>query len=217
MLPLLAACLIAAGAVSAIGYLLWPTWNKNVVTTNPDLIPVSVGNTFFNIPSHAFRRHVQKQSGPQESIELSYNYPSLSVPSAPKHVSVDNFDPNAQPIDRIFVTISAHHDIMSPEIRVSTIYPRYLNDAAASEHDGIVTRPFRDGSPYEGEDLFVGTTPALVARCTRDGDTPGMCLSERRISGADITFRFPLKWLAQWRDLAGAMETLATHLNSPQG
>ena len=215
LLTMLAGSLLATGAVVLVGYLLWPTWHADV-PGKPDRIPVDVGNTFFNVPSHAFRRKVQKNSGPQESVEISYNYPSLTAP-APRHVSVENFDPNLQPIDRIFLTISAHHDIMSPEIRFSTIYPRYINDAAATESDGLTTRPFRDGSPYEGEDLFVGTNPALAARCTRDGDTPGMCLSERRIGGADLTSRFPLKWLTQWRDVAGAMETLATQLSRPHG
>ena len=63
-------------------------------------------------------------------------------------------------------------------------------------------RAFRDGTPYGGEDLFFADTPDLTARCTRDAATPGMCLSERRIDGADLTFRFPRSWLAQWRDVA---------------
>jgi hypothetical protein len=43
-----------------------------------------------------------------------------------------------------------------------------------------------------------------------------MCLSERRIGGADLTFRFPRQWLAQWRDVAGAMERLTQQLRGPQ-
>ena len=57
----------------------------------------------------------------------------------------------------------------------------------------------------------------MVARCTRDAATPGMCLSERRIDGADLTFRFPRSWLAQWRDVAGAMDKLTTQLRGPRG
>jgi hypothetical protein len=48
-----------------------------------------------------------------------------------------------------------------------------------------------------------------VARCTRDARTPGMCLSERRIGGADLVFRFPRAWLDQWRAVGNAMDTLA--------
>jgi hypothetical protein len=44
-----------------------------------------------------------------------------------------------------------------------------------------------------------------------------MCLAERRIGGADLTFRFPRAWMAQWRDVAEAMERLTAQLGSPRG
>jgi hypothetical protein len=44
-----------------------------------------------------------------------------------------------------------------------------------------------------------------------------MCLSERRIDGADLTFRFPRSWLARWRDVADAMDKLAGQLRGPRG
>jgi hypothetical protein len=59
-------------------------------------------------------------------------------------------------------------------------------------------------------------TPALVARCTRDAMTPGMCLSERRIGSADLTFRFPRQWLTEWRDVAAGMEQLVEQLHPLQ-
>jgi hypothetical protein len=78
-------------------------------------------------------------------------------------------------------------------------------------------RAFRDGSPYANEDLFVAGAPGLNARCTRDDVTPGMCLSERRVDGADLTFRFPRSWLSQWRDVANAMNRLTAQLQGPKG
>jgi hypothetical protein len=78
-------------------------------------------------------------------------------------------------------------------------------------------RAFRDGTPYSNEDMFFANTPGLSARCTRDTTTPGMCLSERRIDGADLTFRFPRSWLAQWRDVADAMDRLTVQLHGPKG
>lgn len=214
--PILLGGAIAAVAVALVGYLLWPTWQPDAVN-NPDRIPVSIGGTLFNVPAQAFRRKVQKHSGPQERVDLNYNYPSLDPPDQPKHLSVESFDENRQPIDRIFVSIAAHHDALSPEARLRTIYPRYLDQAAAPARDGLAARGFRDGSAYGNETLFIGAAPDLVARCTRDGATPGMCLSERRIGGADLTFRFPLLWLEQWRDVADAMDRLAVQLGSPQG
>jgi hypothetical protein len=122
-----------------------------------------------------------------------------------------------QPIDRIFLSISAHHDTLAPDLRVSTIYPRYLEQALQPGQDGLTMRAFRDGTPYSNEDLLLAGTPTLSARCTRDAATPGMCLSERRIDGADLTFRFPRSWLAQWRDVADAMERLTLQLHGAKG
>jgi hypothetical protein len=98
-------------------------------------------------------------------------------------------------------------------MRVRTIYPRYLERTDASSDDGLSERAFRDGTPYAGEDLFSAAAPPLTARCTRDAATPGMCLSERRIDGADLIFRFPRSWLLQWRDVAGAMDRLTVSLH----
>ena len=98
-----------------------------------------------------------------------------------------------------------------------TIYPRYLEQTLQPGQDGLTMRAFRDGTPYSNEDLFLASTPTLSARCTRDAATPGMCLSERRIDGADLTFRFPRSWLAQWRDVADAMERLTLQLHGAKG
>jgi hypothetical protein len=78
-------------------------------------------------------------------------------------------------------------------------------------------RAFRDATPYAGEDLFFANSPSLTARCSRDTSTPGMCLSERRIDGADLTFRFPRSWLAQWRDVADALDRLTLQLHGTKG
>src|SRR5262249_48739736 len=103
-------------------------------------------------------------------------------------------------------------DSLAPDMRVRTIYPRYLEQVSAAVEDGLTMRVFKEGSPYSGEDLFTSASPALTARCTRDAATPGMCLSERRVEDADLTFRFPRSWLAQWRDVAGAMERLTAQM-----
>jgi hypothetical protein len=160
---------------------------------------------------------IQRHSGPQERVDLSFAFPSLEAPDVPKHVSVDAIDTAARPIDRIFLSISAHHDALAPEARLRTIYPRYLEQTAAPGQDGLTVRAFRDGTPYSNEDLFLANTPSLDARCTRDAATPGMCLSERRVDGADLTFRFPRSWLAQWRDVVGAMDRLTAELHGPKG
>ena len=214
MIPITLACAVATGAIALVAYLLWPTWEADASST-PARLPVSIGATLFNVPTAAIRMKIQRHSGPQERVDLSFAYPSLQAPDAPKHVSADTVAETIQPIDRIFLSISAHHDSLAPDARVRTIYPRYLEQASTPGQDGLTMRGFRDGTPYSHEDLFSANTPGLNARCTRDAATPGMCLSERRVDGADLTFRFPRSWLAQWRDVANAMDRLTVQLQGP--
>jgi hypothetical protein len=216
LVPIAFAAVIAAGAIALVAYLLWPTWEP-IKSDDPARLPVSVGATLFNVPTQAVRMKVQRHSGPQERVDLSFAYPSLDAAGAPRHASAETAEAAVQPIDRIFLSIAAHHDTLAPDVRVRTIYPRYLEKVSTQGDDGMTLRAFRDGTSYSSEDLFAASAPAMVARCTRDAATPGMCLSERRIDGADLTFRFPRSWLAQWRDVAGAMDRLTAQLRGPQG
>jgi hypothetical protein len=216
MIPIMLGSAVAAGAIGLVAYLLWPTWGAGA-SSGPARLPVSVGATLFNVPATAIRMKIQRHSGPQERIDLGFAFPSLDAPEASKHVSADTVEQAVQPIDRIFLSIAAHHDTLAPDTRVRTIYPRYLEQASAPGQDGLTMRAFRDGTPYGNEDLFLADAPTLSARCTRDAATPGMCLSERRIDGADLTFRFPRSWLSQWRDVANAMDRLTLQLLGPKG
>lgn len=212
LLPIVLGGVIAAAALAFVSYLLWPTWEVDGAS-GPARLPISVGSALFNVPSASIRMKIQHHSGPQERIDLSFTYPALQPPDAPKHVSAADVEDAMQPIDRIFLSIAAHHDSLAPEIRVRTIFPRYLEQTQTLSEDGLTMRPFREGSPYSGEDLF-SAAPNLAARCTREAATPGMCLSERRVEGADLTFRFPRSWLSQWREVADAMDRLTQQLHS---
>jgi hypothetical protein len=216
MIPIMLGCAVTTGGIALVAYLLWPTWGSDA-SSSPARLPVSIGATLFNVPTAAIRMKIQRHSGPQERVDLSFAFPSLEAPEAPKHASAEIAEEAVQPIERIFLSIAAHHDTLAPDIRVRTIYPRYLAQASSPGQDGLTMRAFRDGTPYSNEDLFVANTPNLSARCTRDAATPGMCLSERRIDGVDLTFRFPRSWLAQWRDVANAMDRLTAQLRGPRG
>jgi len=216
LVPIVLGCAVTSGALALVAYLLWPTWGADA-SSSPARLPVSIGATLFNMPTMAIRMKIQRHSGPQERVDLAFAFPSLEPPDLPKHVGADAIEEAIQPIDRIFLSIAAHHDTLAPDTRVRTIYPRYLEQTSVAGQDGLTMRAFRDGTPYSNEDLFLANTPSLNARCTRDAATPGMCLSERRIDGADLTFRFPRSWLARWREVANAMERLTLQLHGPAG
>ena len=215
LMPALSGAGIAAAAIAIVAYLLWPTWHEAGASA-PSRIPVSVGGTLFNVPARAFRMKVQTHSGPQDRVDLAFAYPSLTPPEPQHRVSADSVENGPPEMDRLFLSIVAHDGTLAPDLRVRTIYPRYLEPVAQPAQDGLLTRSFREASPYAGEDLFYASAPMLVARCTRDGLTAGMCLSERRDGDADLTFRFPRVWLSQWRDVANAMESLTAQLQGPR-
>ena len=207
--------LLSISAVALIGYLLWPTWRPAPVE-RPMRLPINIGGTLFNVPANAIREKVQRHSGPQVRVDLSFEFSSLNLSGKPQHVSAATIEGAQEAITRIFLSIAEHHGAMSPETRLQTIYPRYLESASSPVADGLTLQAFRDGTPYEQEDLFLAQAQdgQFVARCTRDRETPGTCLSERRINGADLTFRFPRQWLVHWRDVAAAMHSLTVRLRS---
>jgi hypothetical protein len=119
LVPIMLAGLFTAGAIALVAYLLWPTWGAEA-SSNPARLPVSIGGTLFNVPTMAVRMKIQRHSGPQERVDLNFAFPSLEAPAAPKHVSVETVEEAVQPIDRIFLSISAHHDALAPEARLQT-------------------------------------------------------------------------------------------------
>ncbi len=191
--------LIVLGA-AFVALVLWPRWPATAVAPDAPALPVTVGGVLFNVPPGAIRVAAQRHSGAQERLDLAFLWPSL-VPPDPSAKPAPR--EQAPPIDRLFVTVEPHSITLPPSERVKSIYPRYLAETQFDGPDGLKVISFRDGTPYQGEDLFFdpAAQPGFVTRCSRPGaaGTPGMCLYERRIEGADVTVRFPSDWLTGWR------------------
>lgn len=204
--------MIGAGAIALIAYLLRPTWHAGA-SNDPERLPISIGSALFNVPSDAIRMRMQRRAGPQDRIDLAFDYPSLTPPAPHARVTSDTIEQTPAAANRIFLSISTDSDVITPQERARTIYPRYVEPQAETQ-DGLTGRAFRDNSPYRGEDLFTSDDPAFVARCTRDAMTPGMCLSQRRVDGASATFRFARSYLSDWRGVAQAMDALIERLQS---
>ena len=198
--------IVLAAAVTAL--VLWPRWPSAVAVDAPS-VPITVGGVLFNVPPAAIRVAVQRVPGTQARLDLAFLWPSLKAPGPAAKPAVSDEPP---PIDRMFVTIAAQTTTLPPTERVKTIYPRYLADTQYDGPDGLKLISFRDGTPYQGEDIYFDpkAQPGFLVRCNRPskGGTPGMCLSERRIGNADVTVRFPSDWLSDWRKVAAGIETL---------
>jgi len=214
LLPLIVLATVAVSAFVYIGYVLWPRWPTPRL--DAPALPITVAGVAFNLPPAAIRVPVQRRPGAQERVDLAFLWPSLEPP-----------DPNAKPpapgtmptpsqaFARVFMTIAAAGDTLAPADRALTIYPRYTAAEAAPGPGGLTVVAFRDGTPYQGEDLIYDEpAPSFFVRCTRNraGPVPGICLYERRIDAADVVERFPRDWLRDWRMVADKLDRLLASL-----
>jgi hypothetical protein len=211
--PLLLFAAVVLTAAVYVAYVLWPRWPETPVARDAPSLPVVVADVAFNIEPAAIRQAVQRRPGAQDRIDLAYLWPSLLPPDPARKPTVGA---PADPNERLFVTIQAADATLPLIDRVKTIYPRYLAAEPAAGPEGLTVRAFRDGTPYQGEELaFEPATPEhFLARCSRRGvNNSGSCLLERRIGNADITVRFPRDWLSDWRSVAGGIDRLLARLH----
>jgi hypothetical protein len=211
--PLVLFALAVAGAVAYVAYVLWPRWPDAPVALDAPALPITVAGVTFNIEPAAIRMTVQRHPGAQERVDLAYLWPSLTPPDPALKPTVGApVDPN----QRLFVTIASGDTTLPIIERVQTIYPRYLAPDASAGPDGLGLRDFRDGTPYQGEELvFEQAAPEhFLARCSKKGVVnAGECLLERRVGNADVTLRFPRDWLSDWRSVASGIDRLMARLH----
>jgi len=213
----------ALAALALIAYLLWPRWPGATVALDAPAFPITIHGVAFNIPPAAVRVAVQRRPGAHERVDLTFLWPSLQPPdpaAKPAPPAQGTLPSPTQPFERLFVTIAGAGDTIAPADRVRTIYPRYAAAQASAGPDGLALLAFRDGTPYQGEDLIYDQTAGtgFLVRCTRNGagPTPGSCLYDRRIEKADVVVRFPRDWLDSWRPVADGIDKLITRLR-PRG
>jgi hypothetical protein len=217
-LPLAILIGLAVMAVVYIVYVLWPRWGPEPAELGAPSLPITIAGVPFNVPPAAIRAPVQRRGGAQERVDLAFLWPSLGPAETSAKVSPAEAAAAASRIaDRIFLTVAVAGDALAPAERVKTIYPRYASIQPVAGPDGLAVLAFRDGSPYQGEDLIYDAQipENFLVRCTRDGATPGTCLYERRIERADLTARFPRDWLIDWRVVAANINRLIGELRAP--
>jgi hypothetical protein len=209
---LVLAAAISLGGLSYVGFLLWPSWPAGGVPAETPALPVTVSGVLFKVPPAAIRIPLQRRAGAQSRLDLAFLWPTLTPPHSNGQPATSE---DSKAADQLFVSISARQDRLRLDERMKTIYPRYAADNAFTGPEGLVGVSFRDGTPYQGEDLYFQETPPhrFVARCTRDtGPIAGACLIEEQVGEAEIVIRFPRGWLPDWQKLAQGVDTLLARL-----
>jgi hypothetical protein len=188
-----------------------------VRTADTPALPISVGGIVFNVPPAAIRVPLQRHAGPQARLDLTFLWPEL-VPTPPAFKPTLSEEP--KPLSQLFISIADAQGTMTAEQRFKSIYRRYTASVTFEGPAGLIGVAFRDGTPYQGEDLFFEPERPdhFLVRCTRDlAPTAGSCLLERHIGAAELTARFPREWLPDWQKLADGVERLIVGLRSSNG
>jgi hypothetical protein len=212
--PLLLIAATAFISIAYIAYVLWPRWPDVPVALDAPSLPITIAGVTFNIEPAAIRMTVQRKPGTQERVDLNYLWPSLQPPDPANKPTVGA---PVNPNERLFVTIASGDTTLPLMERVQSIYPRYLVPTPTAGPDGLTLRGFRNGTPYQGEELaFESQQPAhFLARCSLRGVVnSGSCLLERRVGNADVIVRFPRDLLNDWRQVAAGIDTLMTRLHA---
>jgi hypothetical protein len=226
MFPMTLIGLLVAGAGIFVAFALWPTWSGAPTLLDAPTLPTTVAGVLFDVPPAAIRAAVQRHAGPHERLDLAFLWPSLTPPPAdaklpdqPAGEQPNEGTAQGETATRLFVTIAPLGSVRPPLARLRGIYPRYVEAEATAGADGLAILPFRNTSPYAGEDLvyLAGTPEQFFARCTRpNGGIPGTCIHERLIGADEITFRFPRAWLENWRNVSAGFDRLVAQIHPQQ-
>ena len=189
-------------------YVLWPRWPGPPVGADAPALPITIARRHLQRASGRHPRAGAAPAGRAGALDLAFLWPSLEPPDAnakPQPASAAAAAP-APTIERVFMTISAAGNTLSPAERVASIYPRYAAAEAAPGPGGLAVLAFREGTPYQGEDLIydaagAGLSGALQPRrpaarrpasaCTSSGSKPPMWWCAFRAIGWTIGARSP--------------------------
>jgi hypothetical protein len=217
VLAFLGFLMLGALAVTAGLWSLWSRWPAPPALATPAAphVPVVVAGETFTVAPAAIRMAMQRRPGPQERVDLVYVWPDL-IPPRPVEPGV-----SAPPTtDRVYVTLAPAAGALDPAERLRVIWLRYTRDTLSPAPDGLALVEFRDGTPYQGEDLAweENAPERFLARCERPAPArpPATCLAERLIGGAVVTMRFPRDWLADWRSVAAGFARLVAMVHPPK-
>ena len=161
--PLLLPLAVFAGAgflaLICIGYVLWPRWPGPPLHVDAPAIPITVAGVAFNVPPAAIRFPPQRRPGAHERIDLAFLWPSLAPPDASttqqRLPEPNALSPNAQPPERIFVTITAAAETHpSRATRLDGLSPlHHARDHARSGRTVCSPVPRGHALPRRGPDL----------------------------------------------------------------
>jgi hypothetical protein len=161
---------------------------------------VMIANETLNIPREMLRDPAALSGARTSRLDFAVAIADFSPLPAP-----DPKNPDAPLPDRLmFSILSVSAGSSSPIHDVQALYARFFDTAPSMGQDGLVTRRFRAGTPYEDQVLQIGATASgpFVILCPKN-PLPGAqtCTGRMRVEPLDFELRFPAAYLPHWRQM----------------
>lgn len=202
------ALLFGAFAAAAVAAALLAVTGERGRAQNPGAgVEARIGATRLIYAPSLARGEDDRAGGALDALDLLVAYPQFAPPERPRA---------GQPAAAlVFIHLRAQDSTLDPADRPIKLYARFLSPETQEEPGGLILRRFEQGRPYEKEELHLAAPEgrAFFARCTKPANPPDglgeTCLSDLRLLGLDVQYRFSPSLLPEWETLqAGVLRLL---------
>lgn len=181
-------------------------------TVQSHAVELKVRGVPFSIPANYIESAAARAGGEQDNLTLAALFPSWAGYS---DADARQFTGNAPDSPVVRLVLRADAINLDAAARLQRIYMPYVSNPKGAEGPyGLTQYGFRNGSGYERNDLFVGDDGRALLLCERAGpDLPSpncIALDKPLARGLTLSYRFKRAYLAQWRQIAGGVDTLLT-------
>ena len=201
-------CLITAAVKVLMAYgadpLRWSQANAGVASK---VFPVDFAGQAFVISGQNVRRIERREDGSVEQIELAVSWPQTGTALL---ASADAASASIGLSEAIFLTLKRGPTRVAAAARLHGIYPYYFDGGPVEADHGLKKYRFKPGSPYAGQNLYVGVLNDVwtTMRCdVSDSEMmPAMCRREMVMwDDVTVSYRFQRGHLAEWKAMDAAV------------
>lgn len=194
-LALASLVLCVAAAANAMLYLR----PQGEVSAPEGAAQVTIGAHKLTVPRALMRNPAQPAGGRLAKLDLVVNPVDFS-PLPP----VDARAPEKATPEHVSLILSTPDERLPSIDMFGKVYARVMKPETLSGPSGLVMRRFRDKTPYEDRELYlgVGTGRTFVALCPlAEAQEKEPCTTTFRLGTLDLEMSFPARQLPQWRSL----------------
>lgn len=179
-------------------------------------VDVTLSDTRITVPRALIRDRAQMAGGRLDRLDLAVttaDFAAVPQPSAR--------EPNQPMPEHLVLMLTATHAANPDAMELfQTVYARFLGRETWSNPGGLVMRRFRQGTPYEDRELYIGAggRRIFIALCPQDAHRDiEPCTALLRQDGLDAELRFNAHQLPEWRRITASSLALMAGLAGNSG